>query len=527
MQRDGARAHIYCRALVFGCLLLASAALEAQPRGFPHAPRKSTPPKSAPAEGIAPRNEDYIQLVKGPHDVQIQDNGSVALDTRLSMIERAQKDISIESYIFKADQSGCLILNALIKKARQMRAKGKKFPIRLMLDKQLFGPDIDSFFVHEMAKEGIEMRYYNVTPAINMGKVTHRNHKKTFMIDSGTDNGELILGGRNIGDEYFDMHKSANFTDMDVHVEGAAVSKVQKIYDRFWNSAQVTPGEDRPDKPRLTSSGPPHKGGGFAQSQSQRAAWERSVKEVNSCLADSPEKQALRSAVSKKAKTMAKKNPVVRTNSVLVASDTPDWKHKGRTLGDEMYAQIAGAKKSVIIENPYFIPQDNENDALKTKIGQGVKMELVVNSRKATPEFGTTSIALYRAKGIAKAGGEVHLYKGSGAQDRIPGVAYEDDVRWATHSKTMVVDGKTTYVGSGNFDPRSINRLNSEIGLIFPDSPELAKSLTSSIRRRISESTQIDGEGRGRDGTKVDTPNYINILQFIKVGGMQLFEDQL
>ncbi len=504
-----------------------SAVIEAQPRGFPstsHAvPKKSTPSNN----GIAPRDEDYIQLVKGPHDVQIQDNGSVALDSRLSMIERAQKDISIESYIFKADQSGCLILNTLIKKARQMRAKGKKFPIRIMLDKQLFGPDIDSFFVHEMAKEGIELRYYNVTHAINMGKVTHRNHKKTFMIDSGSDNSELILGGRNIGDEYFDLHKSANFTDIDVHIEGAAVSKVQKIYDRFWSSAQVTSGEDRPDKPRLTYSGPPHHGGGFAQSQSQRAAWERNVKEVTNCLADSPHKQALRTAVAKKAKTMAKKNPVVRTNSVLVASDTPDWKAAGRTLGDEMYAQIAAAKKSVVIENPYFIPQDSENDALKTKIGQGVKMELVVNSRKATPEFGITSIALYRAIGIAKAGGEVHLYKGSGAQDRIPGVAYDDDVRWATHSKTMVVDGKTAYVGSGNFDPRSINRLNSEIGLIFPDSPELSKSLTSSIRRRISESTQIDGEGRGRDGTKVDTANYVNILQFIKVGGMQLFEDQL
>jgi phosphatidylserine/phosphatidylglycerophosphate/cardiolipin synthase-like enzyme len=138
-----------------------------------------------------------------------------------------------------------------------------------------------------------------------------------------------------------------------------------------------------------------------------------------------------------------------------------------------------------------------------------------------------SSVALYRAKGLARMGGGAYLFKGAGAADRIAGFPYADKVRWATHSKAMVVDGRTSIVGSTNFDPRSLNRINSEIGLVVPDNPAFAHALEHSIQNRIRESVKIDGDGRDSTGKKVETPNYINVLQFMKVGGLELLEDQL
>jgi|GEM_PF-1336412 len=474
----------------------------------------------------------YIEMIHGKHEAELHDNGSVALETRLAMIERAQKSIAIETYIFKADTGGCLILSALVKKAREMRGQGKKFEVRLLLDKMLFGPEIDEFFVHEMAKEGIDLRYYNYVPAAKVAKVNHRNHKKTFMIDADTPSGELILGGRNIGDEYFDLHASDNFIDSDVHLKGPAVKKVHEIFDQYWAAPQVIPAGERPDRPSLTPTQP---GGGrqaaaAASHRRQRLkAWEKSVADVKACLAQSPEKTALRKTVAKKAAEAAQRSSKATVNSVLVASDHPDWERTEETIGKELYKNISSAKKSVKIENPYFIPLDPENEIFNQKINSAdkVKVDVIVNSRAATPEFGTTSIALYRAKGIASMGGGTYLFNGKGASDRVPGVDYDDDVRWATHSKTMVIDDKTAYVGSANFDPRSIDRLNSEIGLIFPDNPGFARQLTDSMDRRLDESVKIDAEGRDPSGKKVETPRFVDIPKFIKVGAMKFFEDQL
>jgi len=475
-----------------------------------------------------PRSQGYVKHVSGEHQVSLQDHGSVALKTRLDMIDRAQKSISIESYIFKTDQSGCMILSALVKKARAM--KGKNFPIRLMLDRQIFGPNVDAFFVHEMAKEGIEISYYNYAPLIDFAKINHRNHKKTFTIDGGTPNGETIVGGRNIGDDYFDIDDKDNFLDVDVHVQGPAVDVVQDIFDKYWRAPQVTPGFDRPDKPSLAPVRMNPRGGGVDvsarnTSRRQRADWDKSVAEVRECLADSQDKAALRKAVERKADGVPKNS--TKVNNVLVASDHPDWKQKDQTLGKEIIKKIEGAKKSVTIENPYLVLIDKPKELVEKKLRDGVKVDVIVNSRLRNPEFGMMSIALYNAKHIAGKGGGAYLYKSEDQRYRVPGVKYEDNANWGSHAKAMLVDGKTSYVGSGNFDPRSLDRINAEIGFFFPDNPEFAKTLEASMKNRMANSTKIDRDGRDSSGVKVETPNYLNIMQFFKIGALNSFKDQL
>ena len=49
------------------------------------------------------------------------------------------------------------------------------------------------------------------------------------------------------------------------------------------------------------------------------------------------------------------------------------------------------------------------------------------------------------------------------------------------HAKTFAVDGKRLFVGSFNFDPRSVN-LNTELGFII-ESPEMAQALSRSFEQ--------------------------------------------
>ncbi|MEO5668548.1 MAG: phosphatidylserine/phosphatidylglycerophosphate/cardiolipin synthase family protein [Bdellovibrionota bacterium] len=482
-------------------------------------------PSSSSSSGYVSNSDDYVHLVKGKHEASILNDGSSALDMRLAMIDRAQKSISIESYIFNADQAGCLVLSALVKKAREM--KGKNFQVHLLIDKQILGPVIDPYFVDELANEGIELRYYNTAAVPNVA-VNHRNHKKTFTIDAGTPNGEVIVGGRNIADNYFDLAEKNNFSDTDVHVQGPAVDTVQKIFDGFWGSPQVGT-IARPDRPQLSPVVPTRNGPDVTARDRSRymvKQWDASVAKVNACLESTPTKDKLRKSIAVKASAVHHTTTTV--DSILVASDGPDWKQKDRGWGSEILKQIDGAKKKVLIENPYIMLIDKPREIVDKKLAQGVKVDVVVNSRLKNDEFSMVTMALYNAKYVAgKKGGGAYLYKGENKKFQVPGVKYSDDALWATHAKTMVVDDKNSYIGSGNFDPRSLDRINSEIGFVFPDNPEFAAQLNATIQNRMKNSTRIDGDGRDPSGVKVETPNYLNVFPFLKIGTLSLFKDQL
>ena len=64
-----------------------------------------------------------------------------------------------------------------------------------------------------------------------LGTKTRRMHNKSFTID----NQVTVLGGRNIGDEYFDAQPDLAFADLDVLSIGPVVNQVSTSFDRYWN----------------------------------------------------------------------------------------------------------------------------------------------------------------------------------------------------------------------------------------------------------------------------------------------------
>ena len=55
------------------------------------------------------------------------------------------------------------------------------------------------------------------------------------------DNSAAIVGGRNIGDDYYGVNAIANFRDLDVLAVGPVVGDLSGVFDRYWNSASSVP----------------------------------------------------------------------------------------------------------------------------------------------------------------------------------------------------------------------------------------------------------------------------------------------
>jgi putative cardiolipin synthase len=70
-----------------------------------------------------------------------------------------------------------------------------------------------------------------------VGSVTRRMHNKSFTID----NQVTILGGRNIGDEYFEVDLDLGFSDLDVLAIGPVVKEASTSFDKYWNDELAYP----------------------------------------------------------------------------------------------------------------------------------------------------------------------------------------------------------------------------------------------------------------------------------------------
>ena len=68
-------------------------------------------------------------------------------------------------------------------------------------------------------------------------RLNHRMHNKTWI----ADNRIAIVGGRNLGDEYFGADDEVNFVDLDFAMVGPVVRDASASFDRYWNSEVVYP----------------------------------------------------------------------------------------------------------------------------------------------------------------------------------------------------------------------------------------------------------------------------------------------
>ena len=166
-------------------------------------------------------------------------DGLDAFVGRALLAEKAERSIDVQYYMFHQDTVGQLLIHSLIK------AADRGVRVRLLID-DMYGEEADDVWTALDSHPHMEVRLFN--PFVRgrskslqfftrLSDVNYRMHSKSFTVD----NQATIVGGRNIGDEYFDADKNLAFADIDVLAVGPVVPEVSIAFDQYWNSSHAYP----------------------------------------------------------------------------------------------------------------------------------------------------------------------------------------------------------------------------------------------------------------------------------------------
>ncbi|MBN8587012.1 MAG: phosphatidylserine/phosphatidylglycerophosphate/cardiolipin synthase family protein [Rhodothermia bacterium] len=442
----------------------------------------------------------FYQIVPGPHQVRLVDDGALAMQLRLDMIERAHCFILLEYIIYYTDEAGRMVAQALIEKKR----KHPHVRIRLLLDAP---PPVwvmlDDYHVSQLIKNGIEVRYYN--PGWNLRTVTHRNHRKLFMTEQ-----EAITGGRNIGNHYFDLSDAFNFDDREIWLKGPGLRALAEVFEVYWHARPVkTPKWPLPPDPHAMSREPlfidetqetglfwPPTDGGIVDKTrflELQAAYTEKKNRALDFITPNDRDRFLKTRIYEIASLQSPNEPTFLVDTLSFISDHPDFHHPNANVtGLAAYPFMRTARDSVWLENGYFIPQKAEKRMIRELLANNVQVRLLTNSRASTNEFAPNTLTQWRAKELGRSGLKTWLYFGKIPTIFLPDTTFSKNAVWTTHAKTILVDNRDTWIGTMNFDPRSIRRLNAEMSIIVHNNPVFAQHVSSHIYERLAQARPMN-----------------------------------
>jgi putative cardiolipin synthase len=390
-------------------------------------------------------------------------DGRDAFAARVLLARAAEKSLDVRYYILRADVTGGLLCEAL------WQAAERGVRVRLLLD-DAGTRGLDQQLAALDAHQNIEVRLFNpyANRSFRLGesltdfsRVNRRMHNKSFT----ADNQATIVGGRNVGDEYFGAESDVAFADLDVLVTGTVVRDVSTDFDNYWNSVSAVP------VAALIQPAAPE------SADRVRAAWAK----LHADPAATRYIEALRSTPLVQ-QLIAGTLPLDWATAHLV-SDSPAKvinppERKDLHLLSQLDAAIGKPSRELDLVSPYFVPTEEGTAALVGLAKRGVKVRVLTNSLAATDV--SVVHAGYSKYREALVRGGVRLY------ELKPALEEKDRKRMggsdaSLHAKTFSIDRSRLFVGSFNFDPRSA-RLNTEMGVVA-ESPALASRLSQTLDR--------------------------------------------
>lgn len=410
-----------------------------------------------------------VDLHPGKSGIYPLDDALDAFAARLVLAQNAEQTLDVQYYIWRNDKTGRLLLSALYEAAE----RGVR--VRLLLD-DLNTRSLEGVLYHLHAHENIEVRLFNPFVHRNsrvwgfvtdFNRANRRMHNKSFT----ADNQATIVGGRNIGDGYFGTDENLLFADLDVLAIGPVVQEVSLDFDHFWASRSAFPLDFVADVTRKSSRYAP-------EPIAEMMAAEEAVSAYLQTVSNTPRVRAL----------MVGELPFIWANAIMVSDDP------SKGLGDAEGAQLISYQLQRAIGNPeryfelvspYFVPTRAGTDALIALAEQGVQITILTNSLAAT------DVAIVHAgyakwrKPLLEAGiriFEMRRISHNGGSEEEPPPRFGSGAA-SLHAKTFAVDGERIFVGSFNFDPRSV-ALNTELGFVI-ESPELARRIDQTFVERM------------------------------------------
>jgi putative cardiolipin synthase len=485
------------RTIGFLALLLAAGCTTLPPgTGQPKPPSSALEPSVENTLGKA-----FVPVAKahgGDSGFRMLSAGIDGLTARVEMIDAAQRSLDIQTYIFRADVSGNVIARAL------MRAADRGVRVRVLTDDGETIPG-DERILSLAAKPGIEIRLFNPLRyrghirairgaewVFDEGRLDYRMHNKLMV----ADNAVAIIGGRNIGDQYFQIDPESQFGDDDVVVAGPIVQRLSAVFDQFWNSdlAIPAPAVDKrhtSDKAlsayrAMLAKDGDQAGAKHAASAPSPAGTPSAAGTPSVASTPGADRQPFLDIVSGR-------TPLIWSPMKLIY-DSPDKKDvdKGNSPGRLIYkalAEQAGAVKTeLLMVTPYFIPSPDELQLLKEERDRNARVRILTNSLAAAPNTEAHSGYIHYRVGLLQQGVELYEVRALLGNTRGSGQtkAISRHGNYGLHAKLFVFDRKVAFVGSMNFDQRS-KHLNTEIGVLI-SSPELSREIAA----RFDALTQLD-----------------------------------
>jgi len=407
-------------------------------------------------------------------------SGIDGLGARLAMLEGAQQSIDAQYFLLKPDAAGNLFLG------KMLRAAERGVRVRLLLD-DIFTPRMDTLLTQLDSHENIEVRLFNPVSRnslyawnflIDFQRINRRMHNKVFIGDGSL----AIVGGRNIAAEYFELKPQQAFDDFELLMIGEIVPQLSASFDEFWNSSRSVPVE---------AFGRKHSDGGMNR-------WLDYMDEIVSGERSSPYADAIGQPLI--ADLRSRKRKPLPVPAVLVYDppekmQIPQASTKHRVLIDEMVERFFNAEKEILVVSPYFVPSGKAMDWIHELRGRGVEITVITNSLASNNHIAAQSgYAKYR-KPLLQAGVSLYEIK----LDEIP--HYTDTKEEAEsrtlHTKAAVIDRRELYIGSMNFDPRSVV-INTEMGL-FLEGETASAAFYEGITQDLTQYTyrlSLDDKGR-------------------------------
>lgn len=363
-----------------------------------------------------PNVREMIQLflnkgespVTANNQVKTYDDGMTKFKDLLEDIEKAQDHVHIVYYIFRDDELGIAIVDALTRRAR------KGVEVRLMFDSLGSRGVKDEFFDELVAAGGMFSRTFESEHKIFNTNVNFRNHRKIMVVDGKVG----YVGGFNVGDDYLGKYEKMGYwRDSHLRIVGDAVQTLQARFLMDWNASV------RGDK-KMT-----HDDKYFPR--------------------------------------------VIVTDYTLmqIVSSGPD--SESQIIKKGFIKLIHMAEHQISIQSPYFIPDSAVMESLKIALASGIKVRIMIPNKP--DHIFVHSATIYYARELVAAGGEVYIYD-----------------EGFMHSKTMLVDGLYSTVGTSNFDIRSF-KLNFEINAFIYD-PEVTQELEGQFESDIKKSYLLTPE---------------------------------
>ena len=391
-----------------------------------------------------------------------------AFAARMLLARAAERSIDVQYYIWHPDQSGGLILGELWDAAR----RGVR--VRLLIDDQNTAGE-DDILAALGAEPRFEVRIYNpfatrtgrlVNYLYDFERVNRRMHNKSFTVDGQV----AIVGGRNIGNEYFGAGTEVPFKDLDVIAIGPAARDVEDEFDRYWNSASAYPA-------RILLGPPPPDGAALIEGRAAAARADPESRAYVEAVRDTPLVAALldRRLALDWAETELVSDDPAKTLDATTRRDA--------LLLSELVSGVARPRRSFDIISPYFVPGEKGSEVLEKLVREGVRVRVLTNSLAATDVGVVHSGYSKRRCGLARNGVKLFEMKPD-VEDRETQQRKKKGASAARlHAKTFQVDDELVFAGSFNFDPRSA-LLNTEMGLVIR-SPVLARRLSESFETEV------------------------------------------